>query len=64
MDGKEPPLGSGERFKRLKAALGHKRGVTSPGGLAAYIGRRKLGKKRMAELAAAGRRRHAQESHD
>jgi hypothetical protein len=49
-------LGSGARFKALKAKLARK-GVRSPGGLAAYIGRKKYGKKRFQALAAAGRRR-------
>ena len=51
-----PPLGSGERFKRLKGALA-KRGAVDPGAVAAFIGRRKYGKARMAKMAAAGRRR-------
>lgn len=53
----KPKLGSGGRFAALKAKLGKRKGVTSPGGLAAYIGRRKYGAKRMAKWAAAGRKR-------
>jgi len=49
------PLGQGGRFAALKQDLSKKPGVTSPGGLAAYIGRKKLGSKKMASLAAAGR---------
>src|SRR3990167_5965360 len=43
--GKMPTLGSGERFQRLEDAL-EKRGARSPGGLAAFIGRKKYGKER------------------
>jgi hypothetical protein len=42
-------LGSGKRFKKLARK-------TSPA-IAAWIGRRKYGKKRFAKLSAAGRRR-------
>ena len=52
----KPKLGSGGRFKALKGKLSKRPGVTSPGGLAAYIGRRKYGAGRFANLAAAGRR--------
>ena len=48
-------LGSGGRFAALKAKLGRK-GAKKPAALAAYIGRKKYGKKRFASLAAAGRR--------
>ena len=44
------------RFNKLKRKLG-KRGVRSPGGLAAYIGRKKYGAKRFAAMGAKGRRR-------
>ena len=47
-------LGSGGRFKALKSKLAS-RGATNPGGLAAYIGRKKYGKSRFQKLAAAGR---------
>jgi len=51
---KKPKLGSGARFKQLKRKLA-KRGVSSPGGLAAFIGRKKYGKKRFQKLSAKGR---------
>lgn len=51
----KPRLGSGERFRRLKAKLGKKPGIHSPGALAAHIGRQKYGKARFQRLAAAGR---------
>ena len=52
---KKPKLGTGERFASLKSKLAKKPGVTSPGGLAAYIGRQKYGGKKMAAMAAKGR---------
>lgn len=50
-------LGSGARFAALKKKLAGRPGVTDPGALAASIGRKKYGNKRMAKMAAAGRRR-------
>lgn len=50
------PLGEGGRFAALKQKLSHRRGVTDPGALAAYIGRKKYGAKRFAALSAGGRR--------
>lgn len=47
-------LGSGERFGRLKKALSSK-GSKNPGALAAYIGRRKYGKKRFQAFASKGK---------
>lgn len=44
------------RFNRLSGQLGRE-GARHPKALAAWIGRRKYGKKRMAQMAAAGRRR-------
>jgi hypothetical protein len=44
------------RFNKLKSKL-KKRGARSPAGLAAYIGRKKYGKKGMAKLSAKGRRK-------
>ena len=52
----KPKLGSGARFKALKGKLSHQ-GVENPGALAAVIGRRKYGAKKMASMSAAGRRR-------
>lgn len=48
-------LGSGERFKKLKGSLMRQGGVSDPGALAAAIGRKKYGAKKMAKLAAAGK---------
>ena len=47
---RKPPLGSGQRFKKLAKKVGSKK-------LAAWIGHKKYGKKKMAKLAAKGRRR-------
>ena len=47
-------------FKKLVAALKRK-GVDDPKALAAWIGRRKYGKERFQQMAAAGRRNPAQE---
>ena len=35
--------GSGKNFSKLEASLAGRPGVTNPGGLAAWIGRRKYG---------------------
>jgi hypothetical protein len=50
-------IGSGRRFAALEGHLA-RRGAKNPAALAAYIGRRKYGAKRFAELAQAGRRRN------
>jgi hypothetical protein len=51
-------LGSGARFKALAGKLARRKdGVKDPKAVAAAIGRAKYGAKRMAKLAAAGRRR-------
>tara|TARA_R100000773_G_C4165411_1_gene81400 strand:- start:31 stop:198 length:168 start_codon:yes stop_codon:yes gene_type:complete len=52
----KPKLGSGKRFKQLTAKL-RKKGVKNPKALAAYIGRKKYGKKKFQQLAAKGRRK-------
>jgi hypothetical protein len=56
--GRKPKLGSGKRFKSLKGKLA-RRGVRNPGALAASIGRKKYGAKKMAKMSAAGRRRRS-----
>lgn len=58
LDAPKPRLGSGQRFRTLEGQL-EVRGAKNPPGLAAYIGRKKLGKSRLQKLAAAGRRRRA-----
>ena len=49
-------LGSGQRFAALKSKLAARPGVTNPGALAAYIGRKKYGSAKMASLSAKGRK--------
>ncbi len=51
----KPKLGSGKRFKALTKKLSGKKGVSNPKALAASIGRKKYGKKLMAEMAAMAR---------
>jgi hypothetical protein len=46
---KKPRLGSGARFRALVQTL-ELRGVHNPRGLAAFIGRKKYGKKQFARL--------------
>lgn len=45
------PLGQGGRFAALEQSLAKKPSVTNPGALAASIGRKKFGAKKMASLA-------------
>lgn len=52
---KAPKIGTGARFAALKQRLAGRKGVTSPAGLAAYIGRKKFGAAKMAKLSAKGR---------
>lgn len=51
-----PKLGTGKRFSNLKKKLG-KKGVKNTGALAAWIGRKKYGKAKMAKLSAKGRKK-------
>jgi len=51
----KPALGSGERFRKLKSKLATR--ATTPGALAAWIGRKKYGKKKMAKLSVEGRKK-------
>ena len=53
--------GGGGKFAALKSALADRPGVTDPGGLAAFIGRKKLGSAKMAKYSAAGRKRRARQ---
>ncbi len=52
---KSAPLGSGKRFSALKSDLAS-RGAKNPGALAAFIGRKKYGAKKMASLSSGGRK--------
>lgn len=49
-------LGSGTRFANLKKKLSHEKGVKNAGALAASIGRKKYGDKKMAALSAKGKK--------
>lgn len=49
------PLGEGGRFAALKQKIAKKGGVSNPGAVAAAIGRKKYGAKKMASMAAKGR---------
>lgn len=51
----QAPLGQGGRFKALKESLSQK-GASNPGGLAAYIGRKKYGAERFAKLSQEGKK--------
>lgn len=52
-----PALGSGARFAALEGKLAKRKGVTDPAALAASIGRKKYGAKKMASMAAAGKKK-------
>lgn len=53
---KKPPIGTGARFKSLKAKVA-KGGASDPAAVAASIGRKKYGSKKFAKLSAKGRRK-------
>lgn len=55
MTERKAPLGTGQRFKALKAKLSKRGGVSNPGALAASIGRKKYGAKKFAALAHHGK---------
>ena len=51
----KPKLGSGARFSALTQQLAGRPGVQNPKALAAYIGRKKYGKKKFQKLSAKGK---------
>jgi hypothetical protein len=53
---KKVPAGEGGRFQALKSELSRKKGVKTPGALAAWIGRRKYGKAGFQKMAAKGKK--------
>lgn len=55
-------LGTGQRFAALSKQLEAK-GARTPGALAAWIGRKKYGSKRYAQLSAQGRKRKRRGAH-
>lgn len=52
----KPRLGSGARFKAVEASA-RKSGARNPAAVAAAVGRKKYGAKKMAKLSAMGRKR-------
>ncbi|HEY5708587.1 MAG TPA: hypothetical protein VIS51_04265 [Solirubrobacterales bacterium] len=56
MAAKKAKLGSGARFKKV-AASAKRSGARDPNAVAAAIGRKKYGAKKMGKMAAAGKRR-------
>lgn len=54
-EAKQPKLGTGKRFEKLEKSL-KASGAEKPGALAAWIGRKKYGKKRFAKLSAQGKK--------
>lgn len=52
---KSMKLGGGGRFQKLKKKLASK-GATNPGALAAFIGRKKYGKKKFSSLSKKGKK--------
>lgn len=55
-EAKKKPPGEGSRFKAV-AASAKARGMRNPAAVAAAIGRKKYGKKKFQQMAAAGRKR-------
>lgn len=58
-EAKKPKLGSGTRFSNLKRSLAHRKDVTNPGALAAWIGDKAHGANNMAKWSAKGRQADA-----
>lgn len=56
---KSMKLGGGGRFAKLEKSIAAKGKVENPAAVAAAIGRKKYGAKKMAEMAAKGRKRAA-----
>jgi len=53
----KPKLGSGKRFKALANKFAHK-GIEDPNALAAVVGRKKYGNKKMTAMSKKGKARH------
>lgn len=54
---KSMKLGGGGRFAKLEKSIAKRGGVKDPAAVAAAVGRKKYGAKKMAKMAAAGRKR-------
>jgi len=59
---KKAKLGSGKRFKAVESAA-RKSGAKNPAAIAASAGIKKYGKKKMAKMAAAGKKRVAKKGY-
>ena len=55
---KKSKLGSGKRFKALANKIARSGNVDNPAAVAASIGRKKYGTRKMAKMSAAGRKSH------
>ena len=53
---KKPKLGTGKRFEKLEKSIAAKGDVKDPKAVAAAIGRKKFGTKKMAKMAAKGKK--------
>lgn len=53
----KPKLGTGKRFAKLEKAIEAKGNVENPEAVAASIGRKKYGAKKMASMAAKGKKK-------
>lgn len=54
---KQPKLGSGKRFANLTKSIAKNSDIENPAAVAASIGRKKYGAKKMAKMAAAGKKK-------
>jgi hypothetical protein len=52
----KPKLGTGTRFKKLEKSIAAKGDVSDPAAVAAAIGRKKYGAKKMTKLAVKGKK--------
>jgi hypothetical protein len=53
---KQPKLGSGKRFKKLRDIIARKGNVQDPNAVAAAVGIKKFGQEKMTELAQHGKK--------
>jgi hypothetical protein len=53
----KPKLGTGKRFEKLEKSIAAKGDVENPKAVAASIGRKKYGAKKMASMAAKGKKK-------
>lgn len=60
---KKPKLGTGKRFAALEKSIARKGNVRNPGAVAASIGRKKYGAKKMGKWSGQGRHRAAVKRH-